>query len=227
MPHVASPPPAQLEAVLSAPRFDAYVRAVGGDRRSAAELYAWNARLAAALLLPMHFAEISARNVVHEALTEVYGSHWPWNQTFRGSLPRPSRGYKPREDLERTAGPTQRLPTGKIVAELKFVFWQMMFTSRHQSRIWDQRLGRLLPHAPAITGTTTLTDDDLRRRVYADLEVIREVRNRVAHHEPIHARPDLEVDLQRTLDLIKLRCRVTGLWVHSIEDVSALLAARP
>lgn len=205
----ASPPPGPLETVVSIPRFSTYEMAAGGDRQRAAELYGWNARVSAALLLPMHFAEIAARNVVHEALSEVDGSDWPWNPTFRGSLPDPRHGYNPKQDLCRSAGPTKVRPTGKVVAELKFVFWQMMFTSRHDN------------------ASGAVDEAGLRQRVYNDLEAIRKVRNRVAHHEPIHASPLLADDLQRILDLVDLRCTITGRWVRTMEDVSALLPTKP
>lgn len=208
--------------MLSVPRFEKYVQAAGGNYRRATELYGWNARVSAALLLPAHFAEITARNVVHDALSAKYDPRWPWNASFRGSLPTPRHGYKPREDLEKTA---RREPTtGKVVAELKFVFWQTMFTASNHTRIWDHRIADLLPNAGATLGNPS--EEVLRQRVYDDLDVIRDVRNRMAHHEPIHAR-DLAGDLQRMLDLIDLRCTATGKWVRGMEDVSALLPLKP
>lgn len=220
MPYAVPPPPSRVRSVISVPRFATYERAAGNNRARATELYGWNARVSAALLLPMHFAEITGRNVVHDALTAVYGPDWPWNSTFRGSLPSPRLGYKPREDLQRTAGPIKRQPTGKVIAEMNFVFWQTMFTAGHHDRVWNQRLAGLLPQA----GNTS--ERDLRQRVQTDLEVIRTLRNRVAHHEPIHARP-LADDLKRMLDLVDLRCAATGRWVRGMEEVTALLPVKP
>lgn len=222
MPHAAPPLPALLQTVISAPRFYKYVIATTGNQPRAADLYGWNARVSAALLLPMHFAEIAGRNVVADALVQVYGADWPWNPTFVGSLPFPHGGYRPRTDLSKIAGPVKRRDTGEVVAELKFVFWQMMFTSSHQARVWDNRLAGLLPHSPV-----GMSEAALRHRVYGDLEVIRKLRNRVAHHEPIHRSPSLGRDLNRMLDLIDLRCTATGQWVRKMEDVSALLPTKP
>jgi len=198
------------------------MQAAAGNKRRATELYGWNARISAALLLPMHFAEITGRNVVHDALTEVYGPRWPWNPTFRGSLPSPPRGYNARQNLEQTA--RYQGSTGKVITELKFVFWQTMFTASNHVRIWDQRIAQLLPNAGAVAGTSS--EVALRERIYADLDAIRDVRNRVAHHEPIHAR-SLDADLQRMLDLIDLRCTATGSWVRNMEDVTSLLPHKP
>ncbi len=182
-------------------------------------LYGWNARAAAAFMLPAHFAEVSTRNVVSEALTTLYGPRWPWDTTFEQSLPN-TKGpvYSSRKDLLQTR--SKQSTTGKVVAELKFAFWQNMFTSRHGVRVWDPQIQTLFPNASCLTAR------QLRSRIYDDLEVIRKLRNRIAHHEPIFTR-NLDDDLMRIFELIELRSTPTINWVLALEDVSAILAERP
>ncbi len=182
-------------------------------------LYGWNARISAAFMLPAHFAEVATRNAVADALASVYGDHWPWARAFERSLPAPTgRAYPPRQDLivTRTHEPTP----GKVIAELKVAFWQSMFTARHDRRVWDPEIFRVLPNA---SGATV---GQLRRRVYLDLEHIRRLRNRVAHHEPIFTRDHAD-DLRRMLELVELRSSETVSWVRALEDVSAIIAERP
>lgn len=209
----------ELVATLSPARLSTYRVATGGDDALGLDLYAWHARVASAMLLPAHFAEVAIRNAVADALETVYGARWPWSPGFERSLPDPARGYSPSRDLRdvRRSNPT----TGKVIAELKFAFWQSMFTSRHDRRVWIPHIHGALPNGPAAT-----TPSVLRSRVYGDLEVIRRLRNRVAHHEPILAR-DLPADLDRIMELIELRSLATAEWVRSIEEVSGLLVARP
>jgi hypothetical protein len=109
---------------------------------------------------------------------------------------------------------------GKVIAELKFAFWVNMFTARHQTRIWDPHIAALLPDAPRKSAA------QLRTRVYGDLNGIRVLRNRVAHHEPIFNR-DLGDDLRRMLELVDMRSRSTGAWVRALEDVTLELGRRP
>jgi len=66
----------------------------------------------------------------------------------------------------------------------------------------------------------------LRNRIYQDLDVLRHLRNRLAHHEPVFTRNLLD-DLARTLDLIELRSRSTSDWVRAMEDVTTVVAERP
>ena len=163
-------------AALSAPRTSTYVAATGGGTGRAVALYGWNARISAALMLPAHFAEVTTRNAVSEALTALYGARWPWDATFQRSLPSPAgQAFNPRRNLLDIGRgePT----TGKVIAELKFAFWQSMFTARHDVRVWDHQILTLFPNAAGPTPR------QLRGRINGDLETIRQLRNRIAHHD--------------------------------------------
>lgn len=206
-----------ISAVLSAARFSTYL-AETGDLHRAMALYGWNARISAALMLPAHFAEVVTRNAAAGALETVYGPEWPWSKTFRKSLPGTrSRAYNARCDLERVA--EAQATTGKVIAELKFAFWQNLFTARHDARLWEPQIATLFPFAEG-------TPRQVRRRIYDDLEQIRRLRNRIAHHEPIISR-DIAEDLRRMIVLVGLRCPEAARWVTEMEDVSSILAERP
>jgi hypothetical protein len=207
----------EIRATLSAPRSGTYIAAAGGDTVKAVELYGWNARVSAAFMLPAHFAEISTRNAAADVLERVYGPQWPWNPTFEASLPNTGL-YNPRRDLQNTRN--RNPTTGKVIAELKFVFWQKLFTGRNDVRLWGPHIAWAFPHAPSVPAST------LRERIYQDLDVLRRLRNRLAHHEPVFTR-NLPDDLTRTLDLIELRNRATSDWVRAMEDVTSIVAERP
>lgn len=212
-----------MQAVLSVPRLSTYLAAANDDSDSAVLLYLWNAAVASSLMLPMHFAEVSTRNAVAEALESVYGPRWPWNHSFEFSLPSPQRGFNPRSELVSVR--SRETTTGKVVAELvvaelKFVFWQKMFTQRFDARVWDGHILSLFPNA------AVAVDADLRSRIYSDLEVIRKQRNRMPHHEPIFAR-NLSDELGQILDLIQLRSMEVSAWVRANESVSRVLPSKP
>jgi hypothetical protein len=205
---------------LSESRFATYLAAGGSDEVKAIALYGWNARLSAALILPAHFAEVATRNAVADALALVYrDARWPWNPTFENSMPSPAgSAYSPRRDLIRTRN--REPTTGKVIAELKFAFWQSMFTARHDVRVWMPHIFSVFPNSSGITARA------LRQRVYEDLEQIRRMRNRIAHHEPIFNR-DHSDDLRRMIELVEMRCMETAAWVSAMEDASVLIAERP
>lgn len=220
-----------IKAALSAARIGTYEVAAGiidpvtgtpdPTRTQALELYAWNALVSGALLMPLHICEVVVRNAVSEALEATYGVNWPWSTSFERSLPYPPVGYNPRRDLQNARkGATT---TGKVIPELKFVFWQKLFTARYDKRLWDGHLPTVLPN---IGAGSALTVAKARQRVYDDLEHIRKLRNRIAHHEPIIAR-NLHGDFQRIDELVQFRCHHTARWMRNNQHAVALIAAKP
>jgi hypothetical protein len=208
-----------VKKALSAARMGTYEIAAAHDEVTALALYSWNAQVSAALMAPLHICEVVVRNAVSDTLEVVYGARWPWSVGFEQSLPHHRFGYSPRKDLQsaRNGAPT----TGKVIPELKFVFWQKMFTGRYDARLWNKHLRTAFPGLDP-----TRTVSDLRREIYEELERIRKLRNRIAHHEPIFKR-NLTEDLDRIVDLIELRCTVTASWMLSNQQASAIIATRP
>lgn len=208
-----------VRQALSVARMTTYDAAASGDTSLALDLYRWNAEVSGAFMTPLHICEVATRNAVSEVLEGLYGRRWPWSRGFEQSLPRPTRGYKPLQDLRnaRSGQPT----LGKVIPELKFVFWQKMFTGRNDARLWIPALRRTFPNI----GTTQSVQQQ-RLGIYGDLEQIRKLRNRIAHHEPIFSR-DLAQDLAVISRLLGLRSSETELWLGQIETVTGLLPNRP
>ncbi|MFI3271062.1 MAG: Abi family protein [Pseudomonadota bacterium] len=200
-------------------RYEAEVRNLSvPDSRSLA-LYIWNAKIAASLLVPLHICEVSTRNAVSEALTLTYGKHWPWETHFERSLPSPPHGYNPRSDLIKAR--VDSTSTGKVIPELKFIFWQKMFTRRHQVRIWQPYLKKVLPFLTLATHV----DHDITQ-IYQRLECIRKLRNRIAHHEPIFTR-NIQNDYLQILSLVELRSHEAALWLDENQTTLELLQYKP
>ena len=210
----------QVVKALSTPRMNTYKLAVAAqDPILALALYGWNARISAAFLLPLHVCEVVLRNAVADALEAVYGPRWPWSSGFEKSLPNPLAGFNPRKELLRA-----RLPhasVGKVIAELKFAFWQCLLTKRHDQRVWRAHLFNVLPgldHAVPLTLH--------RKHLHDALETLRGLRNRIAHHEPIFMR-DLALALQEISWLVSMRCAHAAEWMQMHQQVVSLLQEKP
>lgn len=186
---------------------------------SALDLYVWNAQLSGAFLAPLHICEVVIRNAISDALEPKYGPRWPWAPGFEQSLPSPQVGYNPRQDLFNARRNANTI--GKVIPELKFVFWQRMFTSRHDMRLWDGHLLRVMPGLDATQPVSAL-----RKSIYDDLDEIRALRNRIAHHEPIFNRP-LSNDFDRVARLIRYRSDEAANWMLAHQTVQSMLAAKP
>lgn len=215
-----------VEAWLSAPRFAVYLASTGTDRDRALALYEWNAQLSAALLHDLAHVEVGLRNVYDVALSARWPGppHWtlaadtvfaPVYRT-RGRR-RVDVNTRPRDSLRHAianaGGPTA--PPGKIVAELMFGFWRYLSSAAHEKTLWVPALHRAFPPG---------TD----RAVHVDGPVgrLHDLRNRVAHHEPL-----LTTNVAgRLADLIALAGRLDpqlGQYLQATSAVSSVLAARP
>ncbi len=210
----------KIPAVISVPRFTTYLQHCNNDRNLALELYQWNIEISSSFVTPLHVLEVTIRNAVVERLENVHTSAWPWTNGFIRSLPNPQGNtYNPQKDLQNVA---RRQPTmGKVVAELKFMFWQKMFTYRHDAIFWNTHIKLLFPNAPAL-----LSVINLRKEIHDDIAVIRILRNRIAHHEPIFSR-NLQDDYTKIIKLIRWRDNDTADWVESFQGVTSLLLSKP
>ena len=210
-----------LPGVISAPRFATYLRAVANNKVDALALYQWNFQISAALFVPLHLCEVAIRNGVAEAVQRVHGGNWPWSSGFVRSLPEPRSKYNYSAKVDLTNVARSQPTTGKVIAELRFAFWQQLFTAGQDHRLWIPHIRSVFPGIPA-----SKTIPEARRAAYLNLYEVRTLRNRVAHHEPIFSR-DIAADYARLREMIGWRSRTTAAWLDRIETVTALLRTRP
>ncbi|PYY38002.1 hypothetical protein DEJ16_06705 [Curtobacterium sp. MCJR17_055] len=108
---------------------------------------------------------------------------------------------------------------GRVVAELTFGFWRYLVESRYHTSLWVPDLHRAFPYGPA----------DLRSRrneVKRRLQQLHFVRNRAAHHEPIHQR-DLRRDHDYAIELLRWVSPIAAEWASATTSLPAVLDARP
>lgn len=173
-----SRPPAigDVQRWLSAERFDPYLRAAGGDGAAALALYEWNVAAAGAFHEMLGQFEVLLRNAMHDQLTAWHqrrGGTGAWFDDPRTGLSEIAVAdvAKARSRLRRPATP------GRVVAELPFGFWRYLLERRYQASLWPQALQHGFPN---LTGRR-------RRETVRDAVVdLHGLRNRIAHHEPIH-----------------------------------------
>lgn len=79
---------------------------------------------------------------------------------------------------------TIQVSEGQIVAQLTLHFWKRLFSDHYERTLWKRSLKRIFPNKTY-----------QRAHVAAPLETIYEVRNRLAHHEPVFGKR-LEASLE-------------------------------
>lgn len=201
----------EIARLISHERLAAFV-AIAGTERDALGLHHEMMLLQGALAPVMGIIEIALRNAICERLRQMFGTaDWllnppapfAWRGEEQDALDRAVRharraAYTKMNSAEKKALDATAFPAGvpagishetrvkrrqnaitvtfgQIIAQLTMHFWKRLFSPDYEARLWDRSLKRLFP------------DKSLKRAdIAAQLEIIYQARNRLAHHEPIH-----------------------------------------
>jgi hypothetical protein len=159
--------------------------------------YKWNLALSEALYPSISLLEVGLRNRIDIALTELYGTQWlseDWAYWIRTSKMK-RMGY-PNSEQEAILKVKQKLVRNngewirpKLVAELNFGFWTNLFRSHYHPILWQRKekpMKIIFRENPKMSP----------KQVYEYLDRIRNLRNRIAHHEAIWNKSTLYDDYQ-------------------------------
>lgn len=182
----------QIEAILHTERIDAY-RQDGAAPALTLARYMLNMALSESLYPTLQFAEIALRNAVHRELTARCGTDaWYDSPLARLTSWQQDKVAEAKAALARNRKP---LTPGRIVAELTFGFWTGFFNNAHARTGIGSFLSRnAFPHAP--------TTEQYQARLDRRWQDIRDLRNRVFHHERILHWRDLDHRHQAILEII-------------------------
>jgi len=196
----------QMQKYFSHARVDRYKSRRNGDLYLAAADYSRNIRLAEAMVPMLNVLEITLRNRMHARLTSAYGRDdwwvaWEGDATF-------SRALKSVDDARaKLISRREAVTADKVLAELTFGFWCSLFNAHYQDTLWkDLRLA--FPRCPK--------DQRKRSTISRALNQIRDLRNRVFHHEPLlWLLPDLRHQHGVGVNIINWVDPQLGLWLQS------------
>ncbi|WP_320200771.1 hypothetical protein RMR16_023425 (plasmid) [Agrobacterium sp. rho-13.3] len=199
---------ANLERNISAARLAPYLVHAGNDRVMAMKRYLWNARLAKSFLYPLQMTEITIRNSMHGAFRQQYRTaSWIFSPTFQMTTEsEASRKAAHGRLVRRKPHPS----ADDLVASLSFDFWSNLFRDDYE-QLWLTP-GLLKAAFPL------LPDHIDRPRIKYLVAKINRLRNRIAHHEPIHSMnlPEYLKDIQ---ELLSYLCLTTAAWVDTNSTV--------
>ena len=204
-----------------------YLEDCDNDLHRALDFYAWNAQIAAAFLEDLGRLEVVLRNQFDEALTAFVSQHGlpqPWYD-YRSLFPGSGSKHVHRAiaRAKRQAAKHRHLHAhqGSVIAELGFGFWRFLCTERYLTSLWGPALASRFQHHPAPNNAVQIRAD-----VETRMDRLHFLRNRVAHHEPIHRR-ELANDAAMILELALWMCPDTHIWMAGLSRIPDVLASRP
>ena len=208
-----------LAHLLSSERLGSYTKWSGGDLSAAFALYEWNMTASAAMMHTTGMVEVVVRNAMDRALDEL-AVRKGWTSWFdRAPLDGRGRGdIKKARDRATRFGADPELH-GKVVAELSLGFWRYLAASRYLTALWTPALYGAFPHAPG-------DKRQQQRHVDRHLKDLLLVRNRAAHHEPIHRR-NLARDLAAAVEIASWVAPEAGEWVADLSTIASIAESTP
>ena len=148
--------------------------------------YVWNIALSESIYPALHGFEVTLRNSVNDAATAAFGNRWFDDLTA-------AREKDTLEKLKRNLG-VQALDIGQFVSGVTLGFWVALFTRRYEQVLWPRLLSEAFPNMPRRMRT--------RKNLYARLDKIRNLRNRIYHYEPVWHWNDISEQHHSVLETI-------------------------
>ena len=209
-----------LRLTLSKSRITRYMNECNGDFTSAMRLYHWNSKISESLYIPLQMWEVSLRNRLNGFLIWKYNQKWPYNERLRRNLTR--NDYRrltesiERQSQERRLSPNN-VPVDPIVADLSAGFWvSLLSTSYDVPFVWRYNIQRLFPNEPRI-----------ERRDASNLcGSLLDIRNRIAHHEPVY-HFDLANNWQNLTRILCALCVGGSSYIEANNSFQETFDARP
>lgn len=205
-----------IAGMLSEPRLAVYKIASDGKLSGALRLYAWNLEISNAFFSCIHYFEVGLRNEMDSNLSQyaaAQGASDSWFEPSAGLLAGGSPN-KVKQAKNRVTDSGKPLSHGRVIAELPLGFWWTLLDQSYETSLWKPTL-----HHVFVPGTK-------RKRLHEQIDKVRELRNRIAHHEPLHSR-HLLADYDNLLRTAERVSPSLAWWIDSTSQVSGVLDRKP
>lgn len=180
---------------MSKARSDRYLNAAKSHSK-ALKLYQLNGQIGAMFWVPLQHFEIVLRNTIDRILCLGFSGEWIGNIAFHRLLKKHRRDDLEKSIKKYTNNQTKEINRNKVVADLSFSFWEDMLLPKFIPIIWQQHLDQAVPHRKEQDVGVFISS------LHQQTKRVRNLRNRIAHHEPIFPRK-LNLDWAAVMEPIK------------------------
>jgi hypothetical protein len=170
---------AEFEQIMSTARMSRYLTACGTTKK-AMTLYRHNLRLSQELFTVISCFEVALRNGINTQCIAHLGNNWLRDGAVAGGIFSNPQCRLTAQNINDAVNKLSPYNHHKLVAELGFGFWRFMF-AQNQFNATGRIMLRVFPSKP--TSTPTLQYNNTY--IFNQLAKLNDIRNRIAHHEPI------------------------------------------
>ncbi|MEN9942173.1 MAG: hypothetical protein RLZZ91_174 [Bacteroidota bacterium] len=185
----------ELEKIVSKHRMKRYLQACTLDKSKAVELYLLNIQLSSETFKLICFFEIAFRNSINNHLSNLHGHNW-----LEQSISPSGFFNSPKTAITFSIIQNLKIDISKgnynqLITQLGFGFWRHLFAPNQYKAIGSNLL-EILIHKPKSTSSLQIN----QKYIFKKLTEINDLRNRIAHHEPICFKNGLtHLDISDTL----------------------------
>ena len=169
-------PNSQLHTAISSPRFNRYLTSCGNNKRRAEKLYRANLRLSQKMYSVIGIFEVVFRNSIDRHFIPIKGGLWLEDAVAIGghldAVGCEDSFHSVQEAIHKLG---KEYTHDRLIAKLTFGFWTYQFSKKEFAASGSTLLD-VFPNRPF--GTK-------QKDIFQDLIRINDIRNRIAHYEPI------------------------------------------
>lgn len=201
--------------------YDEAVATASRKGYDALDLYVYNMALASALLGPLHILEIVTRNAMHELLADrAERRDWWRSPTIAGELD--SWGSSQIDGARskvvnerRRKRDSSPVTPDDVVAATEFGFWTALLQPAYETTLWQHPVRHAFPNSRRT-----------RQQMYQAIQSHRRLRNRVTHHEPLHAQ-DAVAAYEKIVQFIGFVSIPVARWVDDRSRLATVARGKP
>ncbi len=178
-----------FEQIMTTARMSRYLNACSGDSKKAMTLYRKNLKLSYELFTIISCFEVAIRNIIDKHYIATLGNDWLQNSASTGGIFDTRNCRLTKQNINEAIHKLRPAYShNKLVAELGFGFWRYMFAP-NQFVAAHTTLLAVLPAKPRSSATIQYN----HTHIFNKLAIINDLRNRIAHHEPVCFLPGMAI----------------------------------
>lgn len=208
----------EVVTILTVDRLKSYLIATDDDINGALNLYRWNTEISSALFSVLSDVEIAFRNSIDREIQYMNATLGNQNSWFDSpTVIMPSYRRKNLESARASLAVAGKPVTHSgIVSELGFGFWRSFLTKQYKDTLWRTALRFAFPYSPSRQS----------EYIFTRVRHLHVLRNRIAHHEPIHNR-NVALDFQICIEVLNAISPVIAAWSSENSRVLEVLDKKP
>ena len=170
----------ELEKIVSKHRMKRYLQACTSDKSKAVELYLLNIQLSSETFKLICFFEIAFRNSINNHLSNMHGEDWIADSVSTSGFFNSTQTSITFSIIQNLKKDTWKGSNTQLITQLGFGFWRHLFAPNQYKAIGSNLLNILI-NKPKSTPLLQIN----QKYIFKQLTEINDLRNRIAHHEPI------------------------------------------